>query len=103
MSTVSDRALYGAPKSETDLRRQLVRDYDRVADALEYAQEKLRELRLDAAAPFSCGRPDLLPDIDRADLAVSKLLVWAWDAAKAASRPEGALQTAPTPAEGAKA
>lgn len=89
MTMTTDVALYGHPRSETDLRRQLVRDCDRVAVLLELLQDQLGQLRIDVAAPFGMGRPELVEDVDKATIAVTKLLTWAWDTAKVAARAPG--------------
>lgn len=96
MTTTSDVAMYGRPTSEQDGRRQLVRDYDRVASSADDLERKIDALREDLSAPTSCGgRPDLVADVDRALIAVARLRAWAWEAAKVAAKPAPVAQ--PTP------
>lgn len=78
---MTDLAMHARATTETDPRRQLVRGLDRVAVALEFTQELLAQLRIDITSPVG-GQPDLVADVDRANLAVAKLLDWSWSAAR---------------------
>jgi hypothetical protein len=81
---LTDRAMFGGtdPMDTQGMRRLLRRAFYRAACGCEEYANLLAQVRsyIDAPAEFG-GRPDLVDDLVRAEHALIKLSVWAWEAA----------------------
>lgn len=77
---VTDHAMFGQPQNLMDHHRQFRRGIFFLASLLEDAADRCSQLHTQALAPVGLGgRPELVDDLVRTQLALAKLSAWLWD------------------------
>lgn len=77
---ITDHAMFRPPQSDLDVHRQRRRALYLYASLLEAAYNQGEGLLAEFDRPeFLGGRPDLIDDTRRAQVALSRIMTWAWD------------------------